>query len=147
MALQEAWQLIDNALKSAKKEYEHKFEIQENKINELEQEIIKLQSKNKRSDSLGQQIDEILDEVERNEQKQNIVNVDNINESDQQYQDKQKTPQFWKHLEKKLEERDIEFIKELVRTKQLKMDQCNIENGRNLLMYSAHYGLYELVMV
>ena len=47
-------------------------------------------------------------------------------------------------MDKKLKKRDLEFIKELVRNKEIKMDEYN-GNGRNLLMMAVEYGSYELV--
>eukprot|EP01083_Nonionella_stella_P082004 226244_1 len=56
-----------------------------------------------------------------------------------------KTKQFWDHLEKKLKESDIDYVKELVRNNELTMKETNEENGRHLLMMATAHGSFELV--
>ena len=93
-------------------------------------------------------IDNILDEVEENEQKyqkEKVYHYDNKqDEEDEEINDKKKTVTFWNDLDKKLKEGDIEFVKDLVRTKELKIDEVN-NRGRNLLMMATQHGSYELV--
>ena len=116
------------------------------------------QENNELKDQLGERrlesedIDDILDEVEENEQKYQrekvFVNDNNDikgdNEDDDEEGIKKKTLTFWNDLAKKLKDGDIEGVKDLVRTKQLKIDEVN-DLGRNLLMMAAQHGSYELV--
>ena len=87
----------------------------------------------------SQEIDDILDEIELN----NDGNQDNKEDDDADDQDIKKTSQFWQVLEDKLKERNIEYAKDLIRKKEIKMDETN-DSGRNLLMLATEYGSYEL---
>eukprot|EP01083_Nonionella_stella_P066399 174839_1 len=71
-------------------------------------------------------IDAILDEIEENERRYD-----------------EKTDDFWREVHRKLSEGDSDFIKDLVRNKELNMDETDA-NGRTLLMLSAFHGCYEL---
>eukprot|EP01084_Bolivina_argentea_P291002 500041_1 len=97
----------------------HSFEKQ---LQEKQQTIDELQSQ---IDSLQQydMIDDILDSVDEKEEKYNIKQYQHIEHEANELQedeaeDKKKTSQFWDHLKKKLKDRNIEFIKELIRHKQ-----------------------------
>ena len=68
---------------------------------------------------------------------------DNKDEEEEE-EDKKKTAQFWQTLDSKFKSGDIEFIKELIRKNEIKMDEFNPKR-RNLLMISTQYGSYELV--
>eukprot|EP01083_Nonionella_stella_P179870 639786_1 len=72
-------------------------------------------------------IDALLDEIEENERKYDA-----------------KTDAFWREVDRKLRDGDIDFIKDLVRDKELNMDETDA-NGRTLLMLSASHGCYDLV--
>eukprot|EP01084_Bolivina_argentea_P198694 340166_1 len=135
-AMQQAMQKIEN-------EYREKFEEQENMIKKLEQKIDEL--------SQYDAIDDILDEVELNEQTYQSSNLPNERkeetkdtDTDTEEDDKKKTAQFWSYLDTKLKIGDIEYIKDLVRNKEIKMDECN-HAGRTLLMLATEIGSYELV--
>ena len=105
------------------------------------------------------QIEQILDEVEIDEQKygaeetkdNNDTNNNNNNTNDDEDDDddedgvRRKTRQFWVVLDQKLEQGDLEYIKNLVRTNQLSMDEKSQTNGRTLLMLATYHGSYDLV--
>eukprot|EP01083_Nonionella_stella_P113467 334525_1 len=89
-------------------------------------------------------IDAILDEIEENERKYNqTIENETLNEFEEN-REKEKTSQFWEQVDTKLSDRDIDFIKDLVRNKELNMDETD-GKGRTLLMLSALHGCYELV--
>eukprot|EP01083_Nonionella_stella_P255556 876990_1 len=89
-------------------------------------------------------IDAILDEIEENERKYNqTIENETLNEFEEK-REKEKTSQFWEQVDTKLSDRDIDFIKDLVRNKELNMDETD-GKGRTLLMLSALHGCYELV--
>ena len=90
----------------------------------------------------SQEIDDILDEIELNNDG-NQDNKEDAEDHDEDDQDTKKTSQFWQVLEDKLKERNIEFVKDLIRNKEIKMDETN-STGRNLLMLATEYGSYEL---
>eukprot|EP01083_Nonionella_stella_P113740 335494_1 len=65
-------------------------------------------------------------------------------EEEEEEEEMKKTKQFWDHLEKKLKESDIDYVKELVRNNELTMNETNAENRHVLMMATAH-GSFELV--
>eukprot|EP01083_Nonionella_stella_P151407 483661_1 len=70
----------------------------------------------------------------------------NEEEDEEEHEEEmKKTKQFWVHLDKKLKESDIDYVKELIRNNEIKMDETNEENGRHLLMMATAYGSFELV--
>merc|ERR1712228_991143 len=82
----------------------------------------------------------MLDEIEEKESK-----IDSAtNNDDDEKEEVVKTPQFWKNLKTKLNLGDIDYVKDLIRSKKLNMDEIN-EKGRTLLMMAADVGNYELV--
>lgn len=103
-----------------------------------------------------QKVEAILDEIEVEEKYDNATNhaiissnehdrkEDDNNDDDEEQEDKKKTAQFWKTLENKFKSGDMEFIKELIRKNEIKMDEFNGQH-RNLLMISTQYGSYEIV--
>ena len=138
---------FSDLLKKVESEYIEKLQEKDDTIQQLQERVDELSQYHK--------IDEILDEIEENEQKyqskdksdavthDNITNMEENKEDEDDDDSKKKTPQFWKNLDKKLQDDDIEFIKELVRNKEIKMDDVN-DKGRNLLMLAVQYGKYEL---
>eukprot|EP01084_Bolivina_argentea_P143599 252118_1 len=121
--------------------YEKKLQEKQQTIDELQSQIDTFQQYD--------MIDDILDSVDEKEEKYNIKQYQHreheANESQEdEPEDKKKTSQFWDHLKKKLKDRNIEFIKELIRHKQINMDESD-SNGRHLLMLAVEYGSYQLV--
>merc|ERR1712154_523088 len=104
-------------------------------VNHLKQQLKEKEQKEPEYESDA--INEILDEIDEKYEKKE--------EDEEEEDDKKKTTQFWNDLEKTLKDGDIEHIKDLVRSKELKINEINEKNGRNLLMYAAQYGSYELV--
>eukprot|EP01084_Bolivina_argentea_P214950 364881_1 len=145
---------ITEAVQNVEKQYITKLEEKQTLIKELQNEINELKQQlqytNKTSSTppLGKYnsnaIDEILDEIQQNEEKYNEENETDLDIEDVKELDKKKTEEFWKDIEQKLKQRNFEEIKDLVRKKEIKMDDIN-STGRNLLMLSAKYGSYELV--
>eukprot|EP01083_Nonionella_stella_P314033 1129763_1 len=109
----------------------------------LKRKVVILESKlHHKHDSTD--IDAILDEIEENERKYNqTIENETLNEFEEN-REKEKTSQFWEQVDTKLSDRDIDFIKDLVRNKELNMDETD-GKGRTLLMLSALHGCYELV--
>eukprot|EP01083_Nonionella_stella_P092636 259362_1 len=107
----------------------------------LKRKVVFLESKlsdNKQRESTD--IDAILDEIEENERK-----YDSYSKGDEEEErEKVKSSQFWEEVDRKLIDGDTDFIKDLVRNKELNMDETDA-NGRTLLMLSAFHGCYELV--
>ena len=98
------------------------------------------------------EVEQILDQIEVDEKYDNATREASAqppstqdNQQEEEEEDKQKTSQFWQTLENKFKVGDIEYIKELIRKNEIKMDDINPNNGRNLFMISTEYGSYELV--
>ena len=143
---------INDLAAGLERKYVEKYEEQKIVISRLQQEIDELRNYD--------QIDNILDEIEQTEQKYDdddiqtnnnnamLNNDDDQAESDDDDDDdnrERKTSQFWNQLTEKLEEGDLEYIKDLVRKNQLSMDEKHNQNGRTLLMLATYYGSYDLV--
>ena len=84
----------------------------------------------------------MLDEIEEKEAKTNSATNDD--DDGDEKEEVVKTAQFWANLKKKLNENDIDFVKDLIRAKELNMDEYN-SSGRTLLMLATDVGNYELV--
>eukprot|EP01084_Bolivina_argentea_P067025 122151_1 len=127
---------LTNAFQTLEQEYLEKLEKQENTIKQLQQRIDELEHYDR--------IDDYLAEIDQNERKYQTESDNIIPEEVEYKEDKKKDRRFWKYLVKKLKEGDIEYVKELVRNSEIKMNECN-DDGRNLLMLGTSYGSYELV--
>eukprot|EP01084_Bolivina_argentea_P067024 122150_1 len=141
-----------STLKSIDQKHLEILQEKDAKIKELESKIDRLQQYDL--------IDDILDEVERKENEPNKYtdkyehkgdykqmdeeHTEDDDTDDDEDESRKKTTEFWRYLETKLKERDIEWIKDLVRKKDLNMEDTNGE-GRNLLMLATANGSYELV--
>ena len=157
---------INDLVADLEKKYSQQIQEQKKIINELRDEIEELKSVDP-DDELQRlksvDIDDILDEIEMDEKyddtpKQNStkrskhkhkksVSPSAYNDEDSDDEDNisiKKSHTFWGTLEEKLKERDLEYIKDLVRRNELKMDESNY-NGRTLLMFATFYGSYDLV--
>eukprot|EP01084_Bolivina_argentea_P255353 429470_1 len=164
MSLASTLNNILEAAKLAERQYLEKVESQKKEILTLQSQVNELQQQlnskhEQKSDDIDANISvddmiDILDEIDQIEQKyddnedmkndhENYIQ-NNRQQQEDEKEDKEKTKQFWDYLDQKLEEADIEYIKELVRKKEIKMDDVNSQ-GRNLLMLSTTYGSYELV--
>ena len=73
------------------------------------------------------EIDNILDEIESREEKGNQQDVD------------------WKHILEQLRVKNINYIKQLVSSKSINVNDCNPIDNRSLLIYSTIIGSLELV--
>ena len=133
-SLQDALQNVENQYLQQLQEYEATIQRLQERIDQLEK---------------YDQIEQILDEIEVDEKYDQPQSTQDNNQQEQEQEeeeeeDKEKTSQFWQTLENKFKVGDIEYIKELIRKNEIKMDDVNKE-GRNLLMISTQYGSYELV--
>eukprot|EP01084_Bolivina_argentea_P043539 80217_1 len=149
---------VTEAVQNVEKQYIIKFEEQQTIISQLQKEINELKQQlgsNKHKAPIytkynSNTIDELLDEIEHNEEKYNKKESkeqdsdSEFDEFEEKEQHKNKTPEFWDNLQKKLKKKDIEYIKDLVRKKELSMDDTN-NAGRNLLMLATEYGIAKLV--
>eukprot|EP01083_Nonionella_stella_P272259 923140_1 len=138
-------------------------EKQRNEIVQLKEEIRQLQqqlkSKSTAINAPSNPVDisdddmaHLLNEIHRSQsdddQKQSNsrhLNQPQEKEEEEEEEEMKKTKQFWDHLEKKLKESDIDYVKELVRNNELTMKETNEENGRHLLMMATAHGSFELV--
>ena len=160
---------INDAVADLEKKYSQKYEEQNAIINKLQDEIDELRSFEQDFELhrfKSEDIDNILDELEeidekyddesnktgsknkKNKQKKSVKTpkANNDEESDDEDDETvRKTAKFWQELREKLEAGDLEYIKDLVRRNQLRMDEKDNQTGRTLLMLATHYGSYDLV--
>eukprot|EP01084_Bolivina_argentea_P198696 340168_1 len=126
-------------------------------IANVKKQLSVLKTYMKEDDNKYDIIDDVLDEVEANEHKyqnkltkfsttthsSSTIKLKNLDA--EAIDDKpKKNDEFWKTLKKELKDGDIDFVKDLVRTKELSMDETDTSN-RTLLMLATEFGLYELV--
>eukprot|EP01083_Nonionella_stella_P277063 941926_1 len=95
-----------------------------------------------------------LDEITRENQslKRDIVSLKGENEAFKQKELEQKTgnkhsDSFWKDIDDKCKQNDIQYIKSLIDTKTLSVNDVNDSHGWSLLHTAARYGAYEVVQL
>merc|ERR1712176_149466 len=77
------------------------------------------------------EIDALLDEIHHNEQKKEEVNVNlNVN---------------WSDIESAFQAKNVNFVKNLISSKQIGINAANPSNGQTLLMYAVIIGNLDLV--
>lgn len=78
------------------------------------------------------EIDALLDEIHQNEQKNDMKKEENVNVN-------------WNEIESAFKAKNVNFVKNLISSKQIGINAANPSNGQTLLMYAVIIGNLDLV--
>ena len=133
-------------LQNVEKQYKTKFQDQEETIKRLQERVDELETQ-EQLDQIERKYQSPIAQDDNQDDSQQIqsprIDEKDDHEEEEENDDRRKASNFWSDISKALEDSNIEFIKNLLRRNEIKMDEIN-DSGRNLLMLAAEFGSYEL---